>query len=123
MKLMAITALFLSLITTAHIYSTAWAYPNTFVNGTRVSVMRSSDIDAYRKSVLSTPFRMRVQNREYPYSYTDFGVEINSELLFQDVFEPNRRKFPLNILALLESVSKPRYIQTPLVFTRNMISL
>ncbi len=65
---------------------------------------------------------MRVQNREYTYSYADYGIEIDALSLISDVFSPNTKRFPGNILALFSAFKYPRYIKTPLVFTQDFDS-
>lgn len=119
MKLLAICALLVSLIASAHIYTTTWIYPNTFLNGKPVGGTTKLTIETQIESYLHTPYHMRVKNRDYTYSYADFGIEINSQEVSDALFTPNKKPFPNNIIALLYSLSKPRYLSTPLVFTQD----
>lgn len=118
MKLTALLALCVSLFTTAHIYTTTWIYPNTYVQGASISMGLKSSVEHRRQEILHMQYKMRVQNREYVYSLADFGVEIDSDLLLSEVYQPNVQPFPENILLLFVSLFRPRYIETPLVFTQ-----
>lgn len=118
MKLAAFIAFSISAVTTAHIYTTTWVYPNTYIQGAPVGMGMRSAVEHSRQEILNAKYRMRVQNREYEYSLADFGVEIDSDSLLADVYAPNIKPFPENILLLFVSLFRPRYIQTPLVYTQ-----
>lgn len=118
MKLAAIAACFISVIITSHIFSTTWVYPNTYIQGVPIGWGLRSTVEHRRQEILHMQYKMRVQNREYTYSLADFGIEIDSDSLLVQVYAPNVKRFPENIILLFVSLFRPRYIQTPLVFTQ-----
>lgn len=118
MKLAALLATFVSILATAHIFSTTWVYPHTSLNGIPIGGFTRAQLAAVSHTLLTTPYRMRVQNREYTYTYADFGVEVDLLGLLQRVYAPNQLPFPQNILKLLQSFSTPRTLTLPLVFTQ-----
>lgn len=118
MKLLSLVAIVVSAITSAHIYTQTWIYPNTFLNGIPVTNNTAPAVESLLTSLLQKPFILRVNNRQYSYSYSDFGIEVNTQEVISDLFSPNRKAFPYNIAALLFSFSHTRNVTAPLVFTQ-----
>ena len=67
---------------------------------------RPYDQKGYRKKLNSTldmPIRLQINNRVYTYYYRDIGVYLDAKEALKEIFLPNTKRFPINILEFIKS--------------------
>lgn len=110
--------IFINLILAFLIYSNLVTYPHTFLGSTNISGKTAAQITALLAEQEKIVPVVQVRDRTYHYGYDQMGIVIDSSVGVHDAFSPNRKVFPLNLLAFFESLTTKRVITVPLVFTQ-----
>lgn len=93
-------------------------YPNTFLITEPIGNTTFANAERIVDHWLATPYKLRVKERTYTYSYTDLGVTVDKTQLLTDLSAPNTLPFPKNIVALNTAPFRKRIITPKLVFTQ-----
>ncbi len=118
MKLLLFIAFILYLTAASQVYAFWWVYPNTTLGSTDISGKSTREIEQLIDTFTHLPYRIRVQNREYTYTYPKLGVVLDRETITNALFARNRAPFPLNTYYLLQSFFRPTQIAPPLLYTQ-----
>jgi lipoprotein-anchoring transpeptidase ErfK/SrfK len=110
--LVNITLLFL-------VYSNIFVYPNTYLGNIPVSGETARQIEQLVLDFAKMKPAIQVKNRRYTYSYDQLGVIVDANKAMDDVFAPNKKFFPLNLINFFQSLSTKQVIGAPLAFTQN----
>jgi lipoprotein-anchoring transpeptidase ErfK/SrfK len=100
------------------LYSNILTYPNTVIGSTDVSGKTAGQIKAIVNREQSVLPKIQVKDRTYQYRYDQLGVVVDADLAIHDVFNPNRKLFPLNLAYFIRSLFTRRTIPAPVVFTQ-----
>lgn len=122
-KLLVAAGFLLYISILSRIYTTWYVYPNTKLGSVDISGKSTQDLDTLTQRFTTLPYRLRVQSREYSYTYPQLGVGIDKKLIHNAVFARNRQPFPFNAIALVRSYFIPVIIDPPLVFTQDFTYL
>jgi len=117
-KLALFVGFFIYLSLVSQIYAGFWVFPNTKLGQSDISVSSRKNIDRLIEKYASLTYQVRIQNREYEYTYADLGVAINPEAVKNEIFARNNKPFPINAFALAKSFFVPVVLEIPLVFTQ-----
>lgn len=117
-RVLAVLAL-INLLLLFLIYSNLFAYPNTFLGAVNVSGNTAGQIRTLISMEAQKKPNIQVKNRTYVYSYDRLGVIVDEKKAIDDIFSPNRKFFPFNIVNFVMSLATRRVIDPPLAFTQN----
>jgi lipoprotein-anchoring transpeptidase ErfK/SrfK len=109
---------FINILLLFLLYSNIFTYPNTFIGLTHVSGKTAGQIRAILTKEQSVLPRIQVKDRTYQYTYNQLGVIIDKDRAVSDVFSPNRKIFPVNILYFIRSLFTKNTIPAPVIFTQ-----
>lgn len=108
----------INLILAFLIYSNLVAYPRTYIGTTDVSGKTASQVWDILTHATETIPQVQVQNRTYHYRYEQLGVVVDADRGIDELFTPNRKFFPLNLISFLTALTAKRVVEPPLVFTQ-----
>lgn len=117
-KLALFIGFFLYASILSQIYAAFWVYPNTKLGQSDISGSSRKNIDRLIEKYTSLTYQVRIQNRQYEYTYADLGVALNHESIKQAIFARNSKPFLINAIALAQSFFYPVTVEIPLVFTQ-----
>lgn len=100
------------------LYSNIFTYPNTMIGATDVSGKTAGQIKNILNKQQSVLPKIQVKNRTYQYTYHQLGVVVDEDRALSDIFSPNRKLFPINLLHFIQSLFTRRTIPAPVVFTQ-----
>lgn len=100
------------------LYSNIFTYPNTIIGATDVSGKTAGQIRAILNTKQSVLPKIQVKDRTYQYTYTQLGVVVDENRALSDVFSPNRKIFPINMMYFIRSLFTKNIIPAPVVFTQ-----
>ncbi len=100
------------------LYSNLFVYPNTFLGTTPVSGSTAGQISGLIQKQEAVLPKIQVKNRTYTHGYDQLGVVVDSKQAITQLFAPNRKFFPLNLVAFFQSFFTRRTIPAPLAFTQ-----
>lgn len=101
------------------IYSNLFTYPNTFLGVIDVSGKTAGQIKELVGKEAKTLPKVQVQNRMYNYHYDQLGIIVDNKQAVDTVFASNRKIFPLNFFAFIQSMFVKRSLDPPLAFTQD----
>lgn len=111
--------LLINLVLAFLVYKNLYTFPNTYIGSLDVSGKSSQDIVRLMDQQKQNKSTVQVKNRTYWYSYDQLGVIIDDKKAVNDAFAPNRKIFPVNLVAYVGSLFTKRVIDPPLAFTQN----
>lgn len=114
--LLVLTLMYVSLM--SQFYAFFWVYPNTFLGSINVSGMTRGEISLLAERLNTLSYRIRVQTREYVYTYPDLGIQLDKDAVKHAVFSRNAKVFPLNTIALMRALWEKKRIDMPLSVTQ-----
>ncbi len=109
---------FINVLLVFLLYSNMFTYPNTFIGTTNVSGKTSGQIKRILTAEQSVLPKIQVKDRTYQYTYTRLGVVVDTDRALSEVFNPNRKIFPINILYFIRSLFTKNTIPAPVIFTQ-----
>lgn len=121
-KLILLVGFFLYASVLSQIYAAFWVYPNTHVGRSDISGSSKKSINQLIEKYPALTYRVRIQNREYEYTYADLGIVLDPDIIKKEIFTRNKKPFPLNTVALVQSFFRPTQLEIPLVFTQEFIA-
>jgi len=101
------------------IYSNLFTYPNSFLGAINISGKTAGQVEALIREEQEKKPTIQVKNRTYTYVYNQMGVVIDTKKAIDEVFSPNRKIFPLNLINFFQSLFTTRTIHPPLAFTQD----
>jgi lipoprotein-anchoring transpeptidase ErfK/SrfK len=110
--------IFINILLVFLLYSNMVSYPNTMIGTTDVSGKTAGQIRAILNKEQSILPKIQVKNRTYQYTYNQLGVVVDQDRALSDVFNPNRKIFPVNLAYFFRSLFTRRTVPTPVVFTQ-----
>lgn len=113
-----LTVLFINIMFIGMLFINTRVYPNTYLLAEPIGYTSFANAQRIGDHWLATPYKIRVKERTYTYSYTDLGVTVDKEKLLAELRAPNTLPFPQNMFALNASPFRKRIITPKLVFTQ-----
>ncbi len=93
------------------------AYPRTYIAGQLVSGKTEKDLNKFLTQAKNSTLRLVVQDRVYNYMYADLGVIIREPVATEQIFAPNRERFPYYLIGFLKSFFVRRDLRPPIEFS------
>ncbi len=100
------------------VYSNLFVYPNTFLGSTDISGQTPGQIKTLLTRQQAVTPKIQVKDRTYQYGYEQLGVVVDEKHAIDEAFAPNRKLFPLNLFAFVQSLFTKRMSSAPLAFTQ-----
>lgn len=110
--------IFINIFLLFFLYSNLFSYPNTFIGTANVSGKTAGQIRTLLNKEQSVLPKIQVKDRTYQYTYTQLGVVVDADRALSDVFNLNRKIFPLNALYFIRSLFTKNTMPVPIVFTQ-----
>lgn len=95
------------------------SFPNTYIGAMSVGMSRSQDIHTKLNDLMTVKRNFDIHGRIYQYSYEDLGVYVNPDETVRNIWEPNSKLFPGNIIGFIQSWTKRTRIEPELYFTES----
>jgi len=93
--------------------------PKILFGGLPIGLMTKNDIAKKINTTLDMPIRLQINNRVYTYFYRDIGIYLDTDEALKEIFLPNNKPFPKNILEFTKAFFIPRTVKPPLSFTQD----
>ncbi len=100
------------------IYSNVFVFPNTYLGATNISGKTAGQVEKIVRDKEKIHPKIQVKNRTYTYGYDRMGIIIDPKRAVNELFAPNRKFFPLNLFAFVQSLRGKRTLDPPLALTQ-----